>query len=291
MATIAAYHVMVQDYATDSVANVWQMNALTTSSDPRAARPVTNNLGRISAVTFGAPSMMVLEPAGTTATLPRCFMQNFHHIINPDDVVPFIVNSGIRTANNILTGAGNLIRATWPDYDWLFTVLGRVLQIWTDNKCPFGYYGRLYLLNSVETDGKRMRCQPVTAPRQLPGTPHADLNSTIRFHSMEHYNFCLGQILAHRNEFPDIIPATAMTSEQFYQSCLSLPDTIKGCTLMIYDDKIVVSATINAPLIRFFTKNASFEIENRRHCTPSKNFVFEGSAGANQVRRVQWQDV
>ena len=287
MATIAAYHAMAQDYAIDSVANVWQMNASTTNTDHREAEPATDILGRISTVTFGAPSMMVLEPAGTTATLPRCFTQNFHHIINRDDVVPFIVNSGIRTGGNILTSASNLIRTAWPDAEWLFKVLGRVLEIWTENNRPFGHYGRLYLLGRVETDDKRMRCQPVTTPRQLPSTPPADFNSTTRFHSMAHYNLCLGQTLAHRTEFPDFNPVTAMTSEQFYQDCLSLPDTIKGCEAMVYDNKIVVSAAIETPLIQFFTKNVSFEIETRRHCTPSKDFVFEGSPGTNQVRRAQ----
>src|ERR1700722_6497904 len=168
MATIAAYHAIAQDYARDSVANVWQTNASTTNTDHRESEPATGILGRISTVTFGAPSMMVLEPAGTTATLPRSFTQNFHHIINRDDAVPFIVNSGTRAANTILTSAGNLIRTTWPEADWLFKVLSRVLQIWTDNNCPFGHYGRLYLLDRVQTDDRKMRCQPVTTLRQLP---------------------------------------------------------------------------------------------------------------------------
>lgn len=286
MATIAAYHAMAQDYAIDSVANVWQMNA-STNTNHQEAETATDILGKISTVTFGAPPMMVLEPAGTTATLPRCFTQNFHHIINRNDIVPFIVNSGIRTANNILTSAGNIIRTTWPNADWLFKVLGRVLEIWADNNCPFGHYGRLYLLDRVEADDQRMRCQPVITLGQLPRAPLADLNSTIRFHSIEHYNHCLGRTLAHRNEILDSNPVTAMTSKRFCQDCLSLPDTIKGCAAMVYDNKIVVSATIETPLIQYFTKNVSFEIENRRHRTLSKNFVFKGSLGTNQVRRAQ----
>jgi hypothetical protein len=285
MATIAAYHAIAQDYARDSVANVWQTNASTTNTDHRESEPATEILGRISTVTFGAPSMMVLEPAGTTATLPRSFTQNFHHIINRDDAVPFIVNSGTRAANTILTSAGNLIRTTWPEADWLFKVLGRVLQIWTDNNCPFGHYGRLYLLDRVQTDDRRMRCQPVTTLRQLPSTPPSDIDSVTRFHSMAHYNFCLGQTLARRNELPDISHVTGMTSEQFYHDCLPLPDTVEGCAAMVYDDKIVVSATINTHLIQFFTMNVSFEIENRPYCTPRKDLVFEGSPGTNQVRR------
>ena len=106
-----------------------------------------------------------------------------------------------------------------------------------------------------------------------------------RFHSMAHYNFCLGQTLARRNELPDISHVTGMTSEQFYHDCLPLPDTVEGCAAMVYDDKIVVSATINTHLIQFFTMNVSFEIENRPYCTPRKDLVFEGSPGTNQVRR------
>ncbi|KAE8334251.1 Alpha/Beta hydrolase protein [Aspergillus arachidicola] len=95
MATIAAYQALIQDYNRESVCNVWQVDVSITDTDDLGVEPNTNTSRRISAVTFGAPSMMVLAPTGTTAKLPDIFRQNFHHIINRADIVPFVVNDGI----------------------------------------------------------------------------------------------------------------------------------------------------------------------------------------------------
>ncbi|KAF3923107.1 Lipase [Dactylellina cionopaga] len=74
MATLAAYLAIAEDNSGGTTVNTWQ-------NEPDAAR-------KLSVVTFGSPAMMVLEPTATTASLPTCYTQNFHHIINRDDIVP-----------------------------------------------------------------------------------------------------------------------------------------------------------------------------------------------------------
>ncbi|KAK6514539.1 hypothetical protein TWF281_004737 [Arthrobotrys megalospora] len=274
MATIAAYLTMAGDNDIYSVANVWAEETPTTNTDSATDAPV-----KISTITFGAPSMMVVEPAGTTAALPRSLMQNFHHLVNRDDIVPFIVNSGIRTANKILTNARNLLKVApiWPEAQWVFNVLARVFEIWTRNNCPFGHYGRLYLLDTVGGDGSKKRCHSITTSRQIPETPAVEL----RFHSMAHYKLCLGQTLANRTRFSDMNFATVMTSTQFYQDCLPFPAAVEDCEGTVYPDKIVLSATIKVPLIQFFTKNLVFKIGNQKHYVSDKEWI-ESSPGSNQ---------
>lgn len=52
--------------------------------------------------------MMTMEPPGTPAVMPRRVMHNFHHIINPDDIAPFIFNKGILAIDDFLNRVGTL---------------------------------------------------------------------------------------------------------------------------------------------------------------------------------------
>ncbi|KAF3283202.1 hypothetical protein TWF970_001180 [Orbilia oligospora] len=256
VATIAAYHAITEDSDISSVRNVW--NTKVTSDSDSQEESEINLSPRISVITFGAPSMMVLEPFGTTATPPKCFTKNFHHIINRDDIVPFILNQASQKAKEVMD-ATHKVLTIWPDAKVFFGILLKLFQSWAEARQPFAHYGVIYLIDPVEGDSTGIiQCYAIITSRQIPQTPKVDL----RFHSMEHYNRCLDKTLTDRKELPDISTdlSTTLTSTKFCRDLLPLPEIIKGCKGVVYPTKVVISCPISPDLLQFCTKNVSFEI-------------------------------
>jgi len=274
MATIAVYHAMTHHYRVDTVHNTWEWDLKPSAS------------ARISAVTFGAPAMMVLEAPGTTAEMRKDLKKNIHHIINPDDVIPFCVNRSILMANRFFDGVertfASLLRTTLPGSELALAVFGRVLRLWTDSNGNFAHYGSLYLLHPYEGDGRTIQCSLVTARRQIPSPPDInDITGLGRFHSMEHYNHCLGETLDRHYTFTEIDSATMMSSLQFRNDCLP-PLVITECKGMVHDDKVMISAIIEPSIARFLIKGISIILGDTK--LPVSGFSFSMTTSSNQVR-------
>ncbi|KAK6360887.1 hypothetical protein TWF730_007002 [Orbilia blumenaviensis] len=283
IATIASYLAIAEDNDISSISNVWHTDELEESInlEKRELEADTSVSCRISTITFGAPAMMVLGPGASTSTPPKRFAKNFHHIINRDDIVPFIVNSGTRKATEAFHETSKILNVVWPDSLWIFPLLRVCFSAWAVNKCPLAHYGRLYLLDRVEGDSGQIRCHALITSRQIPPTPEIQLE----YHSMAHYYHCLDKTLTDRKNFLDIDTSTVPNSTDFYRSCLVLPEEIEGCTGTIYPDKIVVLAPIGTPFIRFFMKAVGFEIERdgqRSQILVSQNTLTESGAAGNQ---------
>jgi hypothetical protein len=271
MATIAAYHAMAQHYPIGTVHNTWEWEL-----EPSAS-------ARISAVTFGAPAMMVLEAPGTTAEIRKNLKKNIHHIINPNDVIPFSVNPSILTVKRFFDSSeetfASLLRTAWPGSELALAVFGRTLRLWTDSNGSFAHCGSLYLLDPYEGSGRTMQCSLVTARRQIPSSP--DIDGLKRFHSMEHYSHCLHETLDRRHyPLPEIKSTILMSSLQFQQDCLP-PLVITDCKGMVHDDRVVISAIIEPSLVRNFTKGISILLGDTR--VPVSEFRFSMTTSSNQV--------
>ncbi|KAF3223687.1 hypothetical protein TWF679_000124 [Orbilia oligospora] len=256
IATIAAYHAITEDSEIGFVGNVWNTEVTPDSGSQGESR--IHLSPRISVITFGAPSMMVLEPFGTTATPPKCFTKNFHHIINRDDIVPFILNQASQKAKEVMEATHKVLEA-WPNAKAFFLILLKLFQSWAEARQPFAHYGIIYLIDPVEGDRTGIiKCYAIVTSRQIPQTPKIDL----RFHSMEHYKRCLDKTLTDRKELLERSTglSTALTSTSFCEDLLPLPEIIKGCEGIVYPTKVVISCPIGPDLLQFYTKNVSFEI-------------------------------
>jgi hypothetical protein len=274
MATIAAYHAMTHHYGVRTVHNTWEWEL-----EPSAS-------ARISTVTFGAPAMMVLEAPGTTAEMRKDLKKNFHHIINPNDVIPFSINRSILMVSRFVDRSeeifASLLRTAWPGSELALAVFGRTLRLWTDSNGTFAHYGSLYLLDPYEGNGRTMQCSLITATRQIPSSPELnDIAGLWRFHSMEHYNHCLSETLDCHYPFPEINRTTMMNSLQFQRDCLP-PLVITDCKGKVSDDRVVISATIKPSLIRFLTKGITILLGDTR--VSVSGFSFSMTNSFNQVR-------
>ncbi|KAK6498453.1 hypothetical protein TWF481_011045 [Arthrobotrys musiformis] len=235
---------------------------LGTGQESNADAPV-----RISVVTFGAPSTMVVEPPDSTAAPLTWLTKLFHHIINRGDIVPFIVNRGAQTAKNIIKNVSHQLDITdWPEANLLFGAVINLFEAWAESRRPFAQYGRVYLIDRAEkASGGIFWCKPVIKSSQLPQTPPAELS----LHAMKHYHYCLNNTLtaADRNGIPrmDLSTGVAMTLEQFYQDLLPLPNTIEDClgTQSLNDVTVSCNITAHMPLIHLFIKDITFEVDIR----------------------------
>ncbi|KAK6497143.1 hypothetical protein TWF506_004618 [Arthrobotrys conoides] len=283
VATIATYHAITEDSDISFARNVWSTEVPTPDKDLQE-EPVIDTSPRISVITFGAPSMMVLEQFGTTATPLKCFTKNFHHIINRDDIVPFILNQSTKKAKEMMEAAQKIL-AIWPDAKAFFGILLKFFEFWAESRQPFAHYGTIYLIDPVEGDSTGIiQCYAIITSRQIPQTPKVDL----RFHSMDHYNRCLDKTLTDRKEFPELSIgiSTALTSTQFYKEFLPLPETIKGCTGVVYPTRVVISCPLSPDLLQYCTKNVSFNINSKWKkddiCKSKKTFS-RGGLDSSQI--------
>jgi len=189
--------------------------------------------------------MAVVEDPETTAAIQKRFTRNIHHIINPQDMVVFMINEAIRIGRSLFTSGAELVREQWPELGIYFDVVCTLVCSTLIARSGFAHFGCIYLIEK-NTLGL-IRCLPVISKEQIPCPPPQEPKN-LRFHRMEHYSYCTNQILHERNWLSDGIPGGTLGAQQFVRNCFSLPETVSECTGLIHDDRITVSATIASTL-------------------------------------------
>lgn len=107
LASTSTYLTMIQMIGFTTVPNAWE----------------DSKLG-LSVITFGSPSCYVAEPHGTTISLRKDFSRNFHHVINPNDYVPFALNDAAKRFKEFesvtihIQKVSLTIRAMWPLFEF-----------------------------------------------------------------------------------------------------------------------------------------------------------------------------
>lgn len=193
--------------------------------------------------------MVLVEDAKTTAAFQQRLTKNIHHIINPQDMVVFLINEAIRGSKSLLTWGADLVKSMLPELGIYLEIIKRVLTSldgMLSNHQGFAHFGCIYLVEPSERGS--IKCLRITSRLQIPHPPPLSAENLQRFHAMTHYSFCVNGSLNEPDYLLDSRPSGALSSQQFVQNCLPLPEAVRDCTGIIYDDKITVSATIASPL-------------------------------------------
>ncbi|KAL2676444.1 hypothetical protein Neosp_010202 [[Neocosmospora] mangrovei] len=225
MATIAAYQALVQTNH-QSIDNTWGDSAV-----------------GLSTITFGAPSPMVVESPTTTARLRSRFRRNFHHIINPDDPVPFLASLSMQTIQSMMNKLREVFEALLPSFKAHSGALALIFRLWSIGDDKFAHFGRLYLLG-IEGGSEQSRVP----------------SRETRFHVMDHYNYCIGDIPLNEN-LVRLSDTGEMQPDTLRQHCLPFSNPIRGGICTIKDEMAVVSVTLDAPLAGYFIPRISFETQ------------------------------
>ncbi|KAK3365563.1 hypothetical protein B0T24DRAFT_682655 [Lasiosphaeria ovina] len=234
MATVTAYLVLGRDTDLQEMANAWEA--------PRNG---------LSVVTFGSPAAMVVEHHGSTAALQKRWAKNFHHVINPDDVVPFALGESPKWIEKFLAFATNAGLPVTLQF-----LLG-MLKFWLNNLSSgsFTHYGCIYL---VEMADQTTQCRQITALSQIPQSA-PDISKLRQYHSMDHYAHCLSRTATGGSMAPSMEYATSMTVEEFRQHCWPLPGAIRECSGVVHDNRVTISLTIECRLVQFLLKKVVFK--------------------------------
>lgn len=235
MASIATYLVLGRDSHLQEMANAWE----------------DAQIG-LSVVTFGSPAAMVVENQYSTTALQSRWTKNFHHVINPDDPVPFALAESPKWIEKFF-GIATSVRLPTP----LQTSLV-MLKYWLNGRRrgSFAHFGCIYLLEIVD---QTLHCRRVTALSQIPSIA-PDVFNFWQYHSMDHYAHCMGRTVSS----DPLSPSTAenndlMTVSQFCQHCWSLPESIRESTAVIQDNRIIVTIIVDSRLVQFLLKKVAFK--------------------------------
>ena len=244
---------------------------------------------KISVVTFGSPAMMFLEAPGTTAETRNDLRKNVHHIINPDDFIPFSANCLLRKTSRIINKAEEtitkILKASWSGAELAVWAAFKVLRIWGNSNDSFAHYGSLYVLYPYEGESSRTRqCALITARKQIPSLPSSELAHVLRFHSVNHYYNCMSEAFDWYQDSHDLVAPQRTSLLDFQKDCLE-PFSITECEGIVHEDRVMITANIEPLIAQFFIKGVS--------CIPRDNirvsvthFDFSNTPSSNQVSRV-----
>ncbi|EMD93596.1 hypothetical protein COCC4DRAFT_132601 [Bipolaris maydis ATCC 48331] len=272
LATIAAYHAMVR-YHVDAVQNTWERNSIHT---------------RISVVTFGAPAMMFLQTPGTTAEMRKDLKKNVHHIINPDDIVPFAANWLLHKKNRAVSKTEQIImewlNTTNPSLGVAAFAAFKVLGMWKDNENNLAHYGSLYRLYPYEgNSGRTRQCTLVTAEGLIPSSPVLKSEHGLEFHCMDHYHDCMVNTIDWVRDSHNAIFPETKTLEDFRKTCME-PFEITDCEGIVHEDKVTITAKVKPFLARFFIKSVSHRMDKNGLRVFVNHFEFTNTASENQTQ-------
>ncbi|KAK1758805.1 hypothetical protein QBC47DRAFT_409639 [Echria macrotheca] len=248
MATLATYLVLGKDTNLHKIANAWE-----------------NVHNGLSVVTFGSPAAMVVEEQSSTAALQKRWGTHFHHIINPDDPIPFALGESPKWFAKFFAVAS---RAALPPQ---FQLVLWVLKFWLENlsRGSFAHYGCIYL---VEMADQIIQCRQITAISQIPQKA-PDGSKFRQYHSMDHYAHCLGTTAQGAILVSPMGYTASMTADQFCQQCWQLPAAIRECSGVVHDNQVTISATVESRLVQFFLKDVMFKRNGKNVCVGSISFA------------------
>ncbi|KAF4344585.1 hypothetical protein FBEOM_1483 [Fusarium beomiforme] len=240
LATISSYLAMVSH---EPVPNAWEQTQR-----------------GISIITFGAPSCMVAEPRGTTATLQMNLSGNFHHCINPHDYVPFALNDSSRKFRQgfdaLKTPLGNMsptIQMLWPIFEYFLDLL-------MQHTGRFCHFGCMYSIAS-EVPGIQS-CVQTLRVNDIPQIPSA--GQVDQYHKMSHYFHCVKSSVGVRLPRGSSSEALDGVSIADIPSIiLPMPSTVTNCTCVVHSDHLIVSLNVNTPVIQYLLKGATFKKDTR----------------------------
>lgn len=198
---------------------------------------------------------MVVESQDTTAMLQHELGKNFHHIINPQDYIPFILNNTMDQVNTSWKRVAETFKKANPLLHDVLQPLGKFLKYWASCRGQFAHFGCVYLLEARKTDG--IHCRQITEESQIPTIP--GINGIERFHAMSHYAHCVSRVPEVHKGFQNIDMTTSATSEQFWSTIFPLPGSIQSCVAVVSDTKILITIIINERLAKFLVKEFVFK--------------------------------
>ncbi|KAF4456157.1 hypothetical protein F53441_1641 [Fusarium austroafricanum] len=235
LATISSYLAMVNH---DPVPNTWE-------EQERG----------ISIITFGAPSCMVSELQGTTAALQMNLSSNFHHVINPHDYVPFALNDssrkfkqGFDALRKPLSDFSPTIQMLWPIFEYFLNLLMK-------NTGNFCHFGCLYF---IAAEAGLQNCRQTLRMNDIPQIPNA--GQVEQYHKMSHYFHCIKNSVGSRLT-PDVSSEVSggVASDAVPSMILPMSKTVTNCSCVVHSDRLIVSVSVDNPVIQYFLKEATFK--------------------------------
>lgn len=199
----------------------------------------------------------------TTAAPIKTLAPNFHHVINPDDVVPFATSElkgWTRQLLDILKNntniAGASARLLGIPQELARGLLQLVSIIVYSGVGEFAHFGRLYLLESKDSN---LTCQQVISKKWVPTTP--DLLGFLRFHAMEHYAHCMRRAIPQATRALDLGFQDEIGSHEFASLCWPLPETFITCRGTVSDRSVIVLIEMDTRFVQFFIEGVLFELD------------------------------
>ncbi|KAF9779926.1 hypothetical protein IL306_001096, partial [Fusarium sp. DS 682] len=240
LATISSYLAMVSH---EPVPNAWE-----------------ETQRGISIITYGAPSCMVAEPRGTTASLQVNLSGNFHHIINPHDYVPFALNDSSRRFKQgfdaLKAPLGNIsptIQMLWPIFEYFLDLL-------MQHTGKFCHFGCMYSI-TAKAPGIQ-NCVQTLRVNDLPQIPGA--GQVDQYHKMSHYFHCVkNSVVAPLPQDSSSEALHGVPIADIPSIILPMPGTVTNCSCVVHSDHLIVSLDVNTPVIQYLLKGATFKKDTR----------------------------
>ncbi|KAF5608006.1 hypothetical protein FPANT_635 [Fusarium pseudoanthophilum] len=239
LATISSYLAMVSH---DPVPNAWEERS-----------------GGISIITFGAPSCMVAEPRGTTASLQMNLSSNFHHVINPHDYVPFALNDSSRRFRQgfdaLRTPLGNIS----PTIQMLWPILEYFLDLLLQHTGKFCHFGCMYSI-AAEVPGFQ-NCVQTLRVNDVPQIPSA--GQVDQYHKMSHYFHCVKNSVGVQFLQEATSDVVHEIQSDVSSMVLPMPRTVMNCSCVVHSDHLIVSLDVDTPVIQYLLRGATFRKDSR----------------------------
>lgn len=222
---------------------------------------------------------MVADGDETTATPQRHLTANFHHIINQDDYIPFVLGdlSGNDSAwNRVATTAFETIfDMTLPSsLQNLRRPLGGLLKFWMSKRNALAQFGCVYLL---QRDDRYFDYSQIRERRVIPQAP--DVSKVQKYHSITHYTYCLSRVheLQSQNHNTSLGPQGL--------TLVSLPslNIEDGCYGAVSDKCVAICITVETLVSRYFVSRITFDMADQ--AVEFTSFEFTPMTGSNEKVR------
>ncbi|RBR25074.1 uncharacterized protein FIESC28_02131 [Fusarium coffeatum] len=211
-----------------SIPNIWQ-----------------EGMNGISVITFGSAPCHFNEPQGTTASWKIHVSKNFHHVINPHDYVPFVLNDASRRfeqdSNSPRTKSGK-----------------------------FCHFGCIYSI-STECPGIQS-CLQILTVGDLPQIPVArDFGECYK---MSHYYHCVKSSIGAKLP-QDVLPENhrGVSFNEIPSLILPMPDTVMNCSCVVDIDRLTISLAVDTAIIHYLLEGAFFKYNEKDIPFSSINYL------------------
>ncbi|KAJ4007335.1 hypothetical protein NW766_010019 [Fusarium irregulare] len=246
---------------------VSSVGALATSSSCLAIfdhEPIPNawkeGKNGISVITFGSPSCHFNDPGQSSTSWKMHLSKNFHHVINPNDYVPFALNDASKRFKQNLSTLRTPLEAISPTIKMLWPIFENCLDFLSKKTGKFCHFGCMYSI-STKVPGIQ-NCLQILSARDLPQIPGA--REVDEYHKMSHYFHCVKNSIGSR--LPQNIVSqnnSGIMSSDLPSVILPMPGTVVNCSGVVDINRLTMSLDVDSAIMLYLLGGAFFKRDER----------------------------